>query len=332
MKHIFLGSNTPQGYFGFYEEQLKPLEKVYILKGGPGTGKSTLLKRLAKRGETEGHEVEVWHCSGDPQSLDGVYFVDKKTAVADGTSPHALEAKLPGLRDNIVALGDHINRAVLSPHGEEIKSLLNDKKNHLNSANCQINSAFCNLRAIYFPYREAINTAKLIQLASSVAGHIRQPVDIRRQFSSSLTPDGFITYKDHLADKQIIALKASSPTVVKKFLEILQQMLAGYSSYHCPFEPLLAESLVVGRYAVVPFSECVFASDVIELDTALKAEIDEEEFVEEKKLYERAVALAVRHLSDARECHMEIEKFYIAAMDFSNIDKITERLENEILG
>lgn len=330
MKHLFLGSNTPKGFFGFYKEQLKPLKEVYILKGGPGTGKSTLLKTIAKHGEERGLAVEAWHCSGDPISLDGVFLPELKTAIVDGTSPHALEADLPALKDYVVALGDHIKPDVLRANEEQIIYQLSCKKRHFNSAYCQINSAYCNLRAIYEPYSELVCEDKLSQLATSLASHVKHAETTRKQFSTALTPDGFVTYKNHLEEKQIVALKSSSLFVVKKFLSMLTPMLTGYSSYHCSFEPELAESLTVGRYAVVPYDDCVKANDVIELDTALKGSVNEEEGVEERKLYERAVALAIRHLSEARDCHKEVEKFYVASMDFNSIDKKTAQIEEKI--
>ena len=46
--------------------------KRYMIKGRPGTGKSTLLKELAKKSETLGYDTEIYHCSFDPQSLDMV--------------------------------------------------------------------------------------------------------------------------------------------------------------------------------------------------------------------------------------------------------------------
>jgi len=332
MQNIFVGSNSPQGFYGFYEEQLLAAERVYILKGGPGTGKSTLIKKIAKKAQELEMEGELWHCSGDPLSLDGIYLTEQKTVVVDGTYPHALEANYPGLKEQIVALGDHIDTSIIKTNYDEIKELLNRKKSHFNSAYCQINSALCNLRAIYAPYERAIKSDKITQLATSICNHIRTAYPIRRQFSTSLTPDGFITYKDNLEGKQIIALKASSLTITKKFLSTLQNMLCGFSAYHCSFEPELAESLVVGRYAVIPYTDCVQPNDVIELDTALKVAISEDEFIEEKKLYDKAVALAVRHLSDARDCHKEVEKFYIAAMDFNAIDQKTKWIESEIFG
>ena len=45
---------------------------TYILKGGPGTGKSTLMKKIGKYFEDKGLFVEYFYCSSDANSLDGV--------------------------------------------------------------------------------------------------------------------------------------------------------------------------------------------------------------------------------------------------------------------
>ena len=50
----FLGANSPQGFYSLYSELLPPetASAVYILKGGPGCGKSTLMGRVAKAART----------------------------------------------------------------------------------------------------------------------------------------------------------------------------------------------------------------------------------------------------------------------------------------
>ena len=86
----FLGANAPDGFYSLYP-QLIDLERaraVYILKGGPGCGKSTLMRRVAQAMEEKGASVEYIACSGDPDSLDAVVFPALNTAIVDGTAPH----------------------------------------------------------------------------------------------------------------------------------------------------------------------------------------------------------------------------------------------------
>ena len=48
-KVYFLGGTSPTGFRSKFIEQIKkPGYYTYILKGGPGTGKSTLMKKVAE--------------------------------------------------------------------------------------------------------------------------------------------------------------------------------------------------------------------------------------------------------------------------------------------
>ena len=87
----FLGANAPSGFYSLYSE-LIPLESaraIYILKGGPGCGKSTLMRAVGLRMEEEGLAAEYILCSGDPDSLDALVLPEKGVALVDGTAPHA---------------------------------------------------------------------------------------------------------------------------------------------------------------------------------------------------------------------------------------------------
>ncbi len=86
----FLGANTPSGFYSLYDQLIDPerAEAVYILKGGPGCGKSTFMKTVAARAEERGLEVERILCSGDPASLDAILIPVCGAAVVDGTAPH----------------------------------------------------------------------------------------------------------------------------------------------------------------------------------------------------------------------------------------------------
>ena len=88
---FYLGANSPTGFYSLYDQLLDPAEAadIVILKGGPGCGKSSLMRRVAKAVEGRGLDVEYIQCSGDPDSLDAVVFPALKTAIVDGTAPHA---------------------------------------------------------------------------------------------------------------------------------------------------------------------------------------------------------------------------------------------------
>lgn len=94
----FLGANSPLGFFSLYDQliDLETAARVYILKGGPGCGKSTLMRQVAADVEASGKRAEYILCSGDPDSLDGVIFPELGVAIVDGTAPHGRETESTG--------------------------------------------------------------------------------------------------------------------------------------------------------------------------------------------------------------------------------------------
>ena len=94
----FLGANTPRGFYSLYDgfTDTAAGDFLWVLKGGPGCGKSSFMRRIGQAAAEAGLDVEYIVCSGDPQSLDGVYIPALRTAYADGTAPHVLEPPFPG--------------------------------------------------------------------------------------------------------------------------------------------------------------------------------------------------------------------------------------------
>ena len=58
------------------------------MKGGPGTGKSTFLKKIVNEASSRGFDTERYHCAFDPESLDMVIIRSLGVALFDSTAPH----------------------------------------------------------------------------------------------------------------------------------------------------------------------------------------------------------------------------------------------------
>jgi len=90
--HIFLGANSGAGFYSLYDQLLSGrLDDLLIIKGGPGCGKSSFMRAVAKELCAAGWEAACVNCSGDPDSLDGVLFASQRVGLVDGTAPHVLE-------------------------------------------------------------------------------------------------------------------------------------------------------------------------------------------------------------------------------------------------
>ena len=120
--HFFLGANSGRGFRNLFDRFCAPENHwdLLVLKGGPGAGKSTMMRRIGAAMEERGEQVEYLYCSGDPKSLDGVHIPRIRAAVVDGTAPHVVEPKYPGAVDRYVNLGQFYDIAAAKEQREEI--------------------------------------------------------------------------------------------------------------------------------------------------------------------------------------------------------------------
>ena len=104
-----MSANGGDGFRTYQSEILDSgvLDSLYILKGGPGTGKSTFMKKLLDRALDSGADVRIFKCSSDPDSIDALYITSAagRFAITDGTAPHERNAEIPGAVDHIIDLG-----------------------------------------------------------------------------------------------------------------------------------------------------------------------------------------------------------------------------------
>ncbi|MBR3932503.1 MAG: hypothetical protein IKJ68_01145 [Clostridia bacterium] len=84
----FLGSLLPRGSINYIEDLTNNLNKRIYIKGRPGTGKSTLLKKIVSKAKEYNLNTETYYCSFDSKSLDMVIIRDLGLAIFDSTSPH----------------------------------------------------------------------------------------------------------------------------------------------------------------------------------------------------------------------------------------------------
>ena len=111
----FLGANSAAGFYSLYDHLIdrETAQGLYILKGGAGCGKSSFMRRVASHAQAAGYQAEFILCSGDPDSLDAVILPELKVALVDGTAPHVIEPKYPGVVERYVNLGKYYDSAGL---------------------------------------------------------------------------------------------------------------------------------------------------------------------------------------------------------------------------
>ncbi len=119
---FYLGANSKYGFHSLYEHfvNCEQGDFLWVIKGGPGCGKSSFMRKIADAAIDAGLDVERIRCSGDPASLDAVYIPQKQLAFVDGTAPHVTEVKYPGAAGAYLDLGRFYDFDALRPKLDEI--------------------------------------------------------------------------------------------------------------------------------------------------------------------------------------------------------------------
>ncbi|MBP2019843.1 energy-coupling factor transporter ATP-binding protein EcfA2 [Symbiobacterium terraclitae] len=272
--HFFAGANTPQGFYSRYD-QIAPSArtKVIILKGGPGTGKSTFLKAIAEAVLERGHDVEYFHCSADNAAIDAIYIPAADAALMDGTAPHVVDPQFPGAVDEIINLGQYWEEPALRAKEvrERIVRLTRGYKFWFRRANDARRAALAWLEEWAAYHRECLDTARVYAASEAVieavapaggpgrAGDIPdgQPFGgpapgaqerpsagrVRRLFASAITYDGERSWLDSLFDRldRRVVLVGPPGTGKKTILgRVADAALArGYrlDAFHCTMYP-----------------------------------------------------------------------------------------------
>ena len=87
-RHLFASAITPEGMMNYLESIVGPCDKRYVIEGRPGTGKSTLLKKVANAAIQRGHQVELYHCALNPEKVEHVLIKDLGIALTKSIEPH----------------------------------------------------------------------------------------------------------------------------------------------------------------------------------------------------------------------------------------------------
>lgn len=96
ISHRLIGSLTSGGARDFIPSITKRMERRILIKGLPGTGKSTLMKALGAEAEKRGIDVLYGWCGLDPAGVDLVQFPELSICLLDATKPHMYDPEHPG--------------------------------------------------------------------------------------------------------------------------------------------------------------------------------------------------------------------------------------------
>ena len=349
---FFMGANTPSGFYSLFDGLYDARDgwRALLIKGGPGTGKSTLMKKIAAEADARGLYCERIHCSSDPASLDAVIIPRLKLAVADATLPHAVEPRYPGVCERIVDLGAYRDDAALREHAAEIiaKTDLNSEQHRkcvgfLAAAKSVTDDAD---RFVCASLRLDKLKKFAVRLAQNDFGAVSdRPGKESRRFLSALTPEGGVIFGETfnaLCERHTV-LEDRWGVASSLLLHLLKD--AALERGHdcvvclCPTDPgriehLILPSLSAGFFTSNDFHGYEGVPDVA-VDCARFSDPDVLKRHKNRIAFDRRAAKemldeAVGKLSNAKKIHDGLEQYYAAAMDFDRLNEAGERLITEI--
>lgn len=349
-KQFFLGANSPTGFYSLYDALL-PIEKanrLYIIKGGAGCGKSTLMRRVAQRAQQLGEQVEYILCSGDPDSLDAIVLEQRGIALVDGTSPHVVEPRVAGAVDRYVNLGACYRQAALFPHKMALYNGAKAYKESYQRAYHCLSAAKEILQGMYLPFETEAFIARCEKKAKSILAKEVKP--------QKNAPVGTVTQRflSAITHKGQICLEETAQSICSRIYciedrygiahHLLNYLLAGavhagYDVIACP-NPMFPQRLCHVLIPSLSLGFITYEKDAIEscqgklkMETLAKdalLNISKPRLRFCKKMSQTLIDEAICALADAKQKHDALEEIYFPHIDFELADEITTQVMTEI--
>ncbi|MBM6619305.1 PRK06851 family protein [Bacillus suaedaesalsae] len=356
IKNFYAGSNSSQGFYSLYDQAIKDLDRLYILKGGPGTGKSTFMRKIGLVMMDKGYDLEYLHCSSDNKSLDGIIIPELKVGIVDGTAPHVIEPKYPGVVEKVVDLGAYRNDAFLAQYKNIIISLTKDIETNFNAAYSTMQEAKkvhlkreeIYLRAMSFDKADHV-TQDLIRSIFHIPFTKEENPTVTKKFFGAATPKGAVNFIDNITEdvtrRYIIKGRPGSgkSTLMKKIGAYAEANSLSVEYYPCAFDPKSIDMIIIPSLSVAvmdgtaphvvdPYrlNDVVVDMFTLCMDTSVE-DVHSNEIGELNTSYKNKMTLATNFLSEAKRLHDRLEEFYMQAMDFEKVDIKREEVLEEIL-
>ena len=339
IKSYYAAANTEKGFRSLFSEifSTASLSRLYIIKGGPGTGKSTFMYGIGKAAAERGLPVEYYYCSADTGSLDGVKIPSLGVAVIDGTSPHAHEPRYPGACETIINLGENFDEEKLREKRSEIEHLADE-------------CSACYKRGARFLSAAGETERLRLEVAARAFDEEKARKAAKRLLKAAKPTHG------EYAERYISAFGTRGEAHICNTPEKGEKTVFVSGKYGASklFLAMLCDEARKGGYTVLRFPDVLLPDQtegvyIKELNARFSS-VDEgsEELNAMRFMHASVLAENRGKLRFARKCrealkqgalaelakmgrtHDELERYYIGAMDFEKSDAMRAKLEKEI--
>lgn len=347
----FLASNSCEGFVSTFKDCYNAADgwRAYIIKGGPGTGKSSFMKYMMAKAQDKGISAELFPCSSDPDSLDAVIFKEMKTVIMDGTAPHTVDPDYPGVCETILNFGEFWNEACFVGEKKEILSVT-DKNKRLHK------SAARYIKAVGSLMEDNLKIAALCTDNSKVKSfadrlckrYIPQkggkPYEWVR-FLSGITPKGVVSYGGTVLNscKTAVVIEDEIGTASDMIMRKIRDFSLKQGYEIITVKNAFLPSELTDHIIIPELSLCFMRESEYQHFSTDMRRIHSRRFVNSKQLHKSKERLkfnkkAIRQLlysacailSEAKTVHDQMEKYYIEAMDFNSLTEFANSFAEKL--
>jgi len=350
---VFPGGNTSKGFYSFYRYIISQDEarRIICIKGGPGTGKSSLMKKIGKYFNEKGYDIEYHHCSSDNNSLDGVVIKGLNVAILDGTAPHVVDPVNPGAVDEILNMGECWNEEGFGKFRKNIIDINKEVGKTFRRAYRYIGAAKLILDDWSSYNTEALNNSRLNKFKEELKNKLfTTPLTNsgfdRHLFATAFTPEGIVTFVDTLYSdcKNIYVLNGGPGTGKSDVLEFIsnEALKRGFNVqlFHDPLIPERIEHLLIPdlSLAIVTSNEINNKKfegtqiNMVDFQNQHVLNKYSEEIKSDTESFYTLLTKGLKLISHAKALHDEMETYYVPNMDFSKVDAVYKKVLGKIQG
>ncbi len=345
----FLAANSCEGFISHFGECYNPNDnwKAYIIKGGPGTGKSSFMKKIAKTAEIKNQDCILCPCSSDPNSLDAVILPKQKKVIMDGTAPHTLDPRYPAVCEEILNFGQFWNADKITNSKEIIEITNENKKFHKTAAN-HLKAAGEIMKDSYKKILSSIDQEKVKKFGFNLCKKYITTTDKSayewKAFLGGVTPQGNIIYPETITEnyKNLVIISDNSHCVSNIIMNTVKNFALekGFEiiTLKNPLLPSLCDHIIIPKLSLAFVTEdqnTLFDANSRRIHARRfinrkKASTYKESLKLNKKFINNLLSAATDNLKKAKQVHDTLESFYINAMDFEALNNFAENFAQKV--
>lgn len=339
----FLAANSCEGFYSVFDKSyLADGEwRAFIIKGGPGTGKSSFMKKIADSAEKVGLKTLRCPCSSDPDSLDAVILPQKKRIIMDGTAPHTVEPSYPGVCEKILNFGEFWNDSYFQGNEKNvIAATLCNKALHRTAAQ-YIKAAGEIMLDNYKTALACTDKIKTEQFALRLCQRIipenKNEISGREwiRFIGGITPKGIVSFTDTIeaeVNEKIVlsdTYGSASNIIIEKIREYALKNGYEIVTLKNPFLPsVMTDHIIIPELNIAVVTENEYNGfdskerriHARRFVSYSQLHLSRERIKFNKKVVNELLGTACNTLSNAKAVHDELESYYIKAMDFDKLN------------